>query len=63
MESLLARSTIGAGRDRLYFNDAMQARRLFADALRLRPGWRPLAGYMLTLLPSPMRRAIGVSRA
>jgi glycosyltransferase involved in cell wall biosynthesis len=63
LESLLARSTVGAGRDRLYFNDAVQARQLFADALRLRPGWRPLAGYMLTLLPFPLRRAMGVSRA
>lgn len=63
LESLLARSTVGAGRDRLYFNQADQARRLFADALRLRPGWRPLAGYVLTLLPPPVRRVIGVSRA
>jgi glycosyltransferase involved in cell wall biosynthesis len=63
LESLLARSTVGAGRDRLYFDRADEARQLFADALRLRPGWRPLAGYVLTLLPSPLRRAMGVSRA
>ncbi len=63
LEARLATSTVGAGRDRLYFNQASEARHLFMDAFRLDPGWRPLAGFLLSILPFPVRRAIGVSRA
>jgi glycosyltransferase involved in cell wall biosynthesis len=63
LEGRLARSTVGIGRDRLYFNETAEARNLFVAAFRLDPGWRPLAGVLLSVLPLPVRRAIGVSRA
>jgi len=63
LKARLARSTVGVGRDRLYFNQASEARNLFLAAFRLDPGWRPLAGCLLSVLPSPVRRAMGVSRA
>ena len=63
LESRLATSVVAVGRDRLYFDQASEARDLFLSAFRLSPGWRPLAGAFLSVLPLPVRRAIGVSRA
>jgi glycosyltransferase involved in cell wall biosynthesis len=63
LESRLATSTVAVGRDRLYFDHASEARNLFLAAFRLSPGWRPLAGAFLSVLPLPVRRAMGVSRA
>jgi glycosyltransferase involved in cell wall biosynthesis len=63
MRSRLAQSTVRAGRDRLYFNQLAEARLLFRDAFRMDPGWEPCASYLLSVLPLPIRKAAGVSRA
>jgi glycosyltransferase involved in cell wall biosynthesis len=63
LRARLARSTVSVGRDCLYFDQSSKARELFMSAFRLSPGWRPLAAYGLSVLPRPMRKAFGVSRA
>lgn len=63
LQARLAQSTVSVGRDCLYFDQLSKARTLFISAFRLSPGWRPLAAYALSVLPRPVRNAIGVSRA
>jgi hypothetical protein len=58
----LAASTVRAGRDRLYFNQLLEARELFRQAFRRAPGWDPCASYLLSVLPLTIRKAAGVSR-
>ncbi len=63
VRSRLAESIAGAGRDRLYFNQLSEARTLFREALRMDPGLKPWASYLLTILPLQIRKAIGVSES
>jgi hypothetical protein len=62
VRSRLAESTVRAGRDRLYFNQLLEARELFRQAFRTAPGWNPCASYLLSVLPLTIRKAAGVSR-
>ncbi len=55
--SLIAR----AGRDYLYFNRISDARRSFVTAFRLSAGWKPLAGYLVSMVPARVRRVTGVT--
>jgi glycosyltransferase involved in cell wall biosynthesis len=59
----LASLTVRAGRDYLYFNRVADARRSFASAFRLSSGWKPLAGYLLSMAPASVRRVVGLTRA
>lgn len=59
----LAQSTVRAGRDRLYFGEPEAARALFREAFRIAPGWEAPASYLLSVLPRPIRRVTGLSRA
>jgi glycosyltransferase involved in cell wall biosynthesis len=63
IRSRLAQSRVRAGRDRLYFNQLADARRLFREAFSTAPGWEPCASYLLSVLPLSIRKAAGVSRA
>jgi len=63
LQARLARSTVSVGRDCLYFDQTSKARELFKSAFQISAGWRPLAGYCLAVLPRPVRKVIGVSRA
>jgi glycosyltransferase involved in cell wall biosynthesis len=63
LRACLAASTVRAGRDRLYFNQLLEARELFRQAFRTAPGWDPCASYLLSVLPLTIRKAAGVSRA
>ena len=63
LSSRLATSTVSVGRDCLYFDQPSRARELFLSAFRVSPSWRPLVAYCLSLLPRPVRKAMGVSRA
>jgi glycosyltransferase involved in cell wall biosynthesis len=62
VRSRLAESRVRAGRDRLYFNQLLEARELFRQAFRTAPGWDPCASYLLSVLPLTIRKAAGVSR-
>lgn len=59
----IASLTTRAGRDCLYFNHIADARRAFIAAFRLSAGWKPLAGYLLSMAPARLRRAAGVTGA
>lgn len=59
LASLAARS----GRDYLYFDRVIDARRSFISAFKLSAGWKPLAGYALSMVPRRLRQAAGVTRA
>jgi hypothetical protein len=54
---------VRAGRDYLYFNRVADARRSFASAFKLSSGWKPLAGYLLSMAPASVRRVVGLTRA
>jgi glycosyltransferase involved in cell wall biosynthesis len=59
----LASLTVRAGRDYLYFNRVEDARRAFLSAFRLSAGWKPLAGYLVSMAPAWARRTAGVTGA
>jgi glycosyltransferase involved in cell wall biosynthesis len=59
----LASLTVRAGRDYLYFNRVGDARQSFLSAFRMSGGWRPVAGYLVSMAPEPLRRAAGVTGA
>ena len=59
----LASLTVRAGRDYLYFDRVADARRSFASAFRMSKGWKPLAGYLVSMAPARLRRAAGVTGA
>jgi glycosyltransferase involved in cell wall biosynthesis len=49
------------GRDRLYFNETKRARRDFLQSFLTRPDWRPVVVGLLSVLPQPCRRRLGLS--
>ncbi len=55
--------TARAGRDYLYFDRVTDARQSFITAFRLSAGWKPIAGYMISMLPNRVRRATGMTVA
>ena len=55
--------TVRAGRDYLYFDRVADARQSFAAAFRMSAGWKPLAGYLVSMAPARLRRAAGVTGA
>ena len=59
----LASLTVRAGRDYLYFDRVADARRSFINAFRMSAGWKPLAGYLVSMAPARLRRAAGVTGA
>ena len=59
----LASLTVRAGRDYLYFDRVADARRSFLSAFRMSAGWKPLAGYLMSMAPARLRRAAGVTGA
>lgn len=59
----LASLTVRAGRDYLYFDRVEDARRSFLSAFRMSAGWKPLAGYLVSMAPARLRRAAGVTGA
>jgi glycosyltransferase involved in cell wall biosynthesis len=59
----IALLTTRAGRDYLYFDRIAEARRAFIAAFRVSPGWKPLAGYLLSIAPARLRKAAGVTGA
>jgi len=63
LRSRLAESTVRAGRDRLYFNQIIEARSLFRYAFHTAPGWAACASYLLTMVPLQIRKATGVSQS
>jgi glycosyltransferase involved in cell wall biosynthesis len=52
-----------AGRDYLYFDRVPEARRSFVGAFKLSAGWKPLVGYLATMTPARLRRAVGLTGA
>jgi glycosyltransferase involved in cell wall biosynthesis len=54
--------TARAGRDYLYFDRVREARRSFTTAFKLSAGWKPVVGYLATMTPARVRRAVGVTR-
>jgi glycosyltransferase involved in cell wall biosynthesis len=59
----LASLTVRAGRDYLYFDRVADARRSFLSAFKMSAGWKPLAGYVVSMAPARLRRATGVTGA
>src|SRR5688500_14882752 len=59
----IASLTTRAGRDYLYFDRVTEARRALIAAFRGSPGWKPLAGYLLSIAPARLRKATGVTGA
>lgn len=59
----LASLTVRAGRDYLYFDRVADARRSFLTAFKMSAGWKPLAGYLVSMAPARLRRAAGVTGA
>ncbi len=59
----LAALVVRAGRDYLYFDRAADARRSFLSAFRMSAGWKPLAGYLMSMAPARLRRVVGVTGA
>jgi glycosyltransferase involved in cell wall biosynthesis len=55
--------TARAGRDYLYFDRIIDARRSFITAFRLSAGWKPIAGYLISMVPARVRRATGMTGA
>jgi glycosyltransferase involved in cell wall biosynthesis len=53
--------TARAGRDYLYFDRVREARASFIAAFKLSAGWKPLVGYLATMTPARLRRAVGVT--
>jgi len=54
---------VRAGRDYLYFDRVADARRSFLSAFMMSAGWKPLAGYFVSMTPAWLRRAVGVTGA
>jgi glycosyltransferase involved in cell wall biosynthesis len=54
---------VRAGRDYLYFDRVADARRAFLSAFMMSAGWKPLAGYLVSMTPAWLRRAVGVTGA
>jgi glycosyltransferase involved in cell wall biosynthesis len=61
LQRRLSRATVAVGNDHLDFDQAREARRLFARAFRISWGWRPVAAYALSLVPLSVRRMIRAS--
>ena len=59
----LASLTVRAGRDYLYFDRVADARQSFRSAFRMSAGWKPLAGYLVSMAPARWRRVAGVTGA
>jgi glycosyltransferase involved in cell wall biosynthesis len=59
----LASLTVRAGRDYLYFDRVSDARQSFVSAFRMSAGWKPVAGYLVSMAPARLRRAAGVTGA
>lgn len=59
----LASLTVRAGRDYLYFDRVADARRSFRAAFSMSAGWKPLAGYLVSMAPASLRRVAGVTGA
>ena len=59
----LASLTLRAGRDYLYFDRVADARQAFLSAFRMSAGWKPLAGYLVSMAPARLRKAAGVTGA
>lgn len=59
----LASLTVRAGRDYLYFDRVADARQSFRSAFRMSAGWKPLAGYLVSMAPARLRRVAGVTGA
>lgn len=59
----LAALTVRAGRDYLYFDRVSDAQRSFITAFRMSAGWKPLAGFLVSMAPARVRRAAGVTGA
>ena len=57
----LSSLTVRAGRDYLYFDRVADARRSFATAFRMSAGWKPVAGYLVSMVPASLRRVAGVT--
>ena len=55
--------TVRAGRDYLYFDRVADARRSFRAAFNMSGGWKPLAGYLVSMAPARLRRVAGVTGA
>ena len=54
----LSRALCRASRDRLDFGRAAEARRFVLEALRIAPGWRPVAVALLSFVPHALRRRL-----
>jgi glycosyltransferase involved in cell wall biosynthesis len=63
LERWLASLSVRSGRDYLYFNRVDDARCSFISAYQLSAGWKPVAGYLVSLAPERLRRAAGITRA
>ena len=59
----LASLTVRAGRDYLYFDRVADARHAFRAAFNMYGGWKPLAGYLVSMAPAKLRRVAGVTCA
>ena len=59
----LASLTVRAGRDYLYFDRVADARQSFRAAFNMYGGWKPLAGYLVSMAPARLRRVAGVTGA
>jgi glycosyltransferase involved in cell wall biosynthesis len=59
----LASLIVRSGRDYLYFDRVADARRSFINAFQLSAGWKPLAGYLLSIAPARLRRLAGITGA
>lgn len=57
----LASLTVRAGRDYLYFDRVAEARESFRAAFNMSGGWKPLAGYLVSMAPARLRRLAGVT--
>ena len=63
LERWLVALTLRSGRDYLYFDQVAEARRSFTSAYKQSAGWKPVAGYLLSMAPVRLRRVAGITRA
>ena len=63
LQRWLASLTVRAGRDYLYFDRVADARQSFRSAFRMSAGWKPLAGYLVSMAPARLRKVAGVTGA
>jgi len=59
----LASLIVRAGRDYLYFDRVADARQSFRTAFNMSAGWKPLAGYLVSMAPARLRKVAGVTGA